>query len=163
MSDELKRICTGSAYLYTPDGAGGVMVDHYHASAGPVTNEPEPGAVVKFKDDFSSGIHPGFNMPLPRTVCTKMHTKTTIKNPTMAIGSWNANDYYTKGIFPPKKVGFEDVPEVDNTQKEEEEWEWINPTENVERCDSVVVSGVSDQTVGRFTDKEWEDMAQLVD
>ena len=167
MGDQLKRICTGTAYLYTPDGGGLLMADHYHPDAGCVTNEPELDAVVKFEDDFSSGTHPGFNMPMPKIVSTKIHAKTTIKAPTMAISGWHVNDYYTKGVFPPKNNDLGGVPEVEGVQLEEVEWEWANPVENGERCTvrciSEAKSGISDQQVGRFSNKEWEEMAGLLD
>lgn len=74
MSAEMKTVCTGSDYLYTPDGGGGVMADHYRRGNGFVANSAmgfdanNKWTAVRhcpvYKvDTYSTGVCPGFTLP----------------------------------------------------------------------------------------------------
>lgn len=108
---EIKRLCPGVAYALTQDGCGNLMAACYHKDIAAVTDHSMgfsksgawisvPNVPLELYDDYSSGIAPGFTLPKAK-VNKKVHPKTTIKNPTMTIGHWQVNDYYTLGRFPP--------------------------------------------------------------
>jgi len=107
---EIKRMKWGVAYAVTPDGTGNLMASHYPCDIDCVKNESMgfsktgnwtslPVVPSELHDDYSTGIKPGFSLPKEK-INNKVHQKTTITNPTMSIGSWHVNDYYTLGKFP---------------------------------------------------------------